>query len=377
MNQPHLGTWSVHDGDAMDAYAAWPTPSTIVSDGAYGVGGFPGDPRTPEGLADWYLPHVEAWSKSASLATTLWFWNTEVGWANVHPVLVANGWKYESLNIWDKGIAHIAGNTNSAKTKRFPVVTEVCAFYTREPRFEFPSGSGTLAHAKVWLLQEWKRTGLPIRTANEACGVKDAATRKYFDQGWLWYWPPAEVMEKLVAYANEHGRPEGRPYYSVDGVAPVTMSEWTSFRSIWNYEHGITNVWSEPALRGAERIKGSMKRAAPRVYTPTHMSSSHLNQKPLKFMRRIVGACTRPGDVVWEPFGGTCSATVAAVELARRGFAAEQVPDFYEIAQFRLSQVEALAPLVSITSAVASHANKQHQMFETPSLLEGDAYRSS
>ena len=30
-----------------------------------------------------------------------------------------------------------------------------------------------------WLRAEWRRTGLPWRAANEACGVSNAATRKY------------------------------------------------------------------------------------------------------------------------------------------------------------------------------------------------------
>ena len=312
---------------------------TIVSDGAYGVGGFPGDPRTPEGLRDWYAPHVEAWSSNASLATTLWFWNTEVGWANVHPLLVENGWKYEFTNVWNKGVGHVAGNVNSLTIRRFPVVTEVCVFYTREPRLSTPSG---LVHAREWLRREWKRSGLPARRANEACGVKDAATRKYFDQGWLWYWPPAETMEKLVEYANEHGLPEGRPYYSLDGVRPVTVKEWAAMRSVWNHEHGVTNVWDLPALRGTERFKGSMQRAAPRVYKPTALASSHLNQKPLRFMRRIIAACTNPGDVVWEPFGGLCSAVAAAVELGRTGYAAEIEPLFQDLAADRLNEAEML-----------------------------------
>lgn len=125
MNDTAAGTWHLHRGDGLDVYNEWPTPGTIVSDGAYGVGGFPGDPRTPEGLRDWYAPHVEAWSSNASLATTLWFWNTEVGWANVHPLLVENGWKYEFTNVWNKGVGHVAGNVNSLTIRRFPVVTEV------------------------------------------------------------------------------------------------------------------------------------------------------------------------------------------------------------------------------------------------------------
>jgi hypothetical protein len=195
--------WEIYNGDALDVYHKWETPTTIVSDGAYGVGGFHGDPRTPEELPDWYRPHIEAWGKHATLATSLWFWNTEVGWASVHPELVKAGWQFEFLNTWNKGIGQVAGNVNSKTIRRFPVVTEVCVYYSRIPQLPVEPGSDHIVHMKKWLRDEWKRSGLPARLANEACGVKDAATRKYFDQGWLWYWPPVEVMMKLVAYANE------------------------------------------------------------------------------------------------------------------------------------------------------------------------------
>jgi site-specific DNA-methyltransferase (adenine-specific) len=335
------GTAQIDVGDAIDFYETWPTPSTIVSDGAYGIGGFPGDPRTPEGLAEWYRPHVEGWSKHASLATTLWFWNTEVGWANVHPLLLQNGWHYEFSNTWNKGVGHVAGNVNGNTIRRFPTVTEVCVFYTREPRFENPTDGGALVPARKWLLDEWKRTGLPIRKANEACGVKDAATRKYFDQGWLWYWPPPQAMARLVEYANAHGSPEGRPYYSLDGHEPITEAEWSTLRSVWNHVHGVTNVWDRPALHGNERYRGSLRRAAPRVYRPTSASATHLNQKPLDLMERIIRACTVPGDIVWEPFGGLCSATIAALALARRGYAAEIDAEFAALALERAQSVRA------------------------------------
>lgn len=329
-------TWTIEHGDALDAYVNWPTPETIMSDGAYGVGGFTGDPRTPENLGEWYRPHIEAWSKAASLGSSLWFWNTEVGWANVHPVLVANGWNYEFCNVWNKGVGQVAGNVNSKTIRRFPVVTEVCVFYTRTPRVPCVPGSEEHVHMKEWLLSEWVRSGLPRRKANEACGVKDAATRKYFDQGWLWYFPPVDVMMKLVAYANEHGDPEGAPYYSLDGLKPVTAEEWASFRSPWNHEHGVTNVWDRPSLRGQERYRGSMVRSAPRVHSPTAMSTTHLNQKPLDLVERAIKASTREGGVVWEPFGGLCTATLAAVNNNRHGFACEVDAAFHALATERL-----------------------------------------
>lgn len=328
----------IHSGDALDAYSRWPAPTTIVSDGAYGVGGFPGDPRTPEDLANWYRPHVEAWSQRAHRATTLWFWNTEIGWATVHPLLVEHGWEYVQALIWDKGIGHIAGNVNGDTIRQFPVATEICVFYRR--RLEFQTGDGSKL-AKEWLRYEWLRTGLTLSQANEACGVKNAATRKYLTQDWLWYFPPPEMMERLAAFANKHGHRAGRPYFSIDGAKPVTAQEWASLRDSWTHQHGLTNVWTHPPLHGGERYRGNGQRSAPRVHNPGKQSAVHLNQKPLEFMRRIITASTQPGDVLWEPFGGLCSAVVAAVELGRNAYAAEPVPAFYNLAIQRVAEAEA------------------------------------
>jgi DNA methylase len=323
----------LHRGDALAAYDKWPAPSVIISDGAYGIRGFHGDTTGVGGLPDWYLPHVAAWSRRAAPATTLWFWNTEVGWASVHPLLVASGWDYVQVITWDKGLAHIAGNVNGKTIRRFPVTTEICAFYQR--RLEV-GGAGGLMPVQQWLRHEWQRSGLALAKANEACGVRNAATRKYLTKDWLWYWPSGEMIERLAAYANSRGAQSGWPYYSFDGQAPVTGKDWDALRHKWRHMHGITNVWQLAPLHGVERVKGTMRRAAPRVYNPSSLSAAHLNQKPLQFMRRILAAVTDPGDVVWEPFGGLASASVAAVETGRFACVAEIDHDFAEIAAQRL-----------------------------------------
>ena len=110
----------LHRGDALDVYRSWPKPTAIISDGAYGVRGFHGDTVGTDRIAEWYQPHIEAWSRLAGPATTLWFWNTEVGWATVHPLLVRHGWEYVQAITWDKGIGHIAGNVNGKTIRRFP-----------------------------------------------------------------------------------------------------------------------------------------------------------------------------------------------------------------------------------------------------------------
>lgn len=325
---PHAeAAWHLHHGDALEAYADWPTPSAIISDGAYGIGGFPGDPREVEALPDWYRPHIEAWSEHSAASTTLWFWNTEVGWATMHPLLVEHGWEYVQVIVWNKGLAHIAGNVNGDTIRRFPVVTEVCTFYRRRLLLPGPNG---LTLAKQWLRGEWQRSGLPLRAANDACGTAHAATRKYLGQDWQWYPPPPHMMERLALYANQHGDPLGAPYFSLNGTSPVTMDEWESLSHPWCHTHGITNAWGAYPLHGNERVRSrgqGSKRA------------THPNQKPLEFMRRIIAASTDEAAVIWEPFGGLCSAAVAAIELGRKAFAAESDHRFAESAEHRLRAV--------------------------------------
>jgi hypothetical protein len=103
-------------------------------------------------------------------------------------------------------VDHIAGNVNGRTIRQFPVVTEVCAFYQRTFTITGPDGP---MPPKQWVRHEWVRSALSLQQANQACGVKNAATRKYLTRDWLWYWPPGEMTERLAAYANAHGRPTG------------------------------------------------------------------------------------------------------------------------------------------------------------------------
>ncbi len=316
-------------GDALEMYEHWPGPVVIVSDGAYGVSGFPGDTPTSDGLIDWYRPHVRAWSAAATGETTLWFWNTEIGWATVHPLLVEFGWEYVGCNVWDKGIAHISGNTNSKTLRRFPVTTEVCVQYVRPPRFVI---SGREVEMKEWLRWEWTRAGFPLNRSNEVCGVRNAATRKYLTQDHVWYFPPPEAFQRLADYANTHGHVDGRPYFSLDGEAPLTACEWARMRSKFDLELGVTNVWSEPAMRGKERVRR----------TDGSGKFIHANQKPARLIRRIIEAASSPGDVVWEPFGGLCTAAVVSADLGRRCFSAELLPEYFSAAAHRLKNADQL-----------------------------------
>jgi len=309
-------------GDSLKLYEGWEAPVAIIADGPYGVAGYPGDPPKADKLGEWYEPHIAEWSKRSTPLTTLWFWNTEIGWANVHPVLNRHGWEYRGASVWDKGVAHIAGNINTASIRRVPPITEICVHYTRLAQFIVNDREASM---KEWLRSEWLRSGLPLCKTNEACGVVNAATRKYFTQCHLWYYPPAGAFNQLAEYANKHGKPKGRPYFSIDGKRPLSGQEWECMRAKFRCEHGVTNVWREPAVRGIERMKNGLK-------------ALHSNQKPLRLVELTIRMTTDINDMVWEPFGGLCTAAVASHHLGRKCEAAEISEEVYALAISRLSR---------------------------------------
>ena len=233
--------FTLHRGDATDAYPDWPTPAAIISDGAYGIrnGETPGDTTDQAELIRWYRDHITAWTAAARPVTTLWVWNTEIGWAMLHPELERHGWDYVQTIIWDKGESGEVPWDGAV----FPVVTEVCAVY---------------------------RLRLEERAANG----------------------PAPAQDRRADAC------------------------------------GLTNVWPHPPLRDSERFSGSSQNTGKAV--------THPHQKPFELMSQIIRAATRPGDVIWEPFGGTATASVAAVTLGRRAFAAERDPRFAGLAYERL-----------------------------------------
>lgn len=312
---------TLYNEDVLNLYRVWDSPRVIISDGGYGVSGFKSDAKSPSELQDWYAPHIEAWANYAKAGTTLWFWNTEIGWATVHPFLEKNGWDYVSANIWNKGIQHIAGNCNLPKLKNFPIVTECCVQYVKRPQFQI---LGDVVTLKEWLRYEWERTGLPLYKTNGACGVANAATRKYFTKDHLWYAPPPKHFEEIVIYANEHGNISGKPYFSLDRKSPITRNEYESLFAVFEGQYGITNVWEHPPLHNGERIK-----------IPGTQKYAHLNQKPLKLIKILLEVSSKPNDLIWEPFGGLCTAGIASLEIKRKAVCAEIDTAIFEVAERR------------------------------------------
>ena len=86
---------------------------------------------------------------------------------------------------------------------------------------------------------------------------------------------------------------------------------------------------------GRKRWNGGGNRAEWRG--PREMNGEHPTQKPLWLMEALVLDFTEPGDLVCDPYMGSGTTGVAAVQLGRRFLGWERDPKYFEIAQRRIS----------------------------------------
>jgi len=100
--------------------------------------------------------------------------------------------------------------------------------------------------------------------------------------------------------------------------------------------------WVLPICSGSERVKGD------------DGTKAHPTQKPEALLYRILLACTKPGDVVLDPFFGTGTTGAVARRLGRHWIGIEREPSYVKVANER---IRSTLPLDE--SAMATMADKR------------------
>jgi modification methylase len=99
---------------------------------------------------------------------------------------------------------------------------------------------------------------------------------------------------------------------------------YTMMKSL-NDDIQMRSDWLFPICAGAEREKGEDGHKA------------HPTQKPEALLYRILLACTKPGDVVLDPFFGTGTTGAVAKRLGRRWIGIERESKYVEVARARIA----------------------------------------
>lgn len=137
------------------------TALLAILDGPYGLGKAAWD-KVPRGgtLADLYQGALDDVGTVCLPSASLYLWNTSAGWAELHPHVLARGWTFRSLIVWDKLTPASMLGWRSARS---PVdTTEVCGLYGRGEWWHEPDEA---AKGNVWpfsmkaLSLETMRTG--------------------------------------------------------------------------------------------------------------------------------------------------------------------------------------------------------------------------
>jgi DNA modification methylase len=99
--------------------------------------------------------------------------------------------------------------------------------------------------------------------------------------------------------------------------------------------------YQDPRASAAGKVLDDVWLDIPRlVGTAAERIPDFPTQLPVALLRRIVGCCSDPGDLVLDPFNGSGTTGAAALELNRRYIGVERSTHFGEIARNRLRRIE-------------------------------------
>ena len=295
----------------------------VISDGPYGLRLAEWD--KVKDLAAFYRPHIAEWSRICAPSASVYLCGTAEGWAEIHPEMVRAGWTFTSLITWVKPNAPAIKGTAMARS--WPDITEVCGFYMRESIGAEPGGAQVLVNEaagasarntiRQWLHTERARAGLTgdalEAAVNEAGGKGNMICRHSFTES-QWLLPTLEQWCALHTAWNRRGDPAGRPYLQRDQSRVFDLAvraeydalraEYDALRAPFALPVGVQNVWTAPLVAGEDRLMGE------------DGTTLHVSQKPMAWAERMITASTRPGNLVFVPFGGTCREAVACESIA-------------------------------------------------------------
>ncbi len=119
-------------------------------------------------------------------------------------------------------------------------------------------------------------------------------------------------------------------------VKPDAMPQVTGDRPGQGYESIVVchancaSKWNGGGLPGVFRLN-SKEPGEEKIHT---------TQKPQALMRHLVSLFTDPGEMILDPFAGSCSTAVACKILGRRCITIEENPKFAELAKRRLERMD-------------------------------------
>lgn len=245
--------------------------------------------RTEQDYIEWSLQWIEEVSRILRIGGTFYCFGYFRMLALLVPYLEKMGLELRQQIIIDKGIKAVSGRA-TRKYKMFPNVTESILFIIKDNK----------KFIKPFFKGRQMAKGLSSKQINEALGVKS-------NGGGMWsiytgknvceQFPTKELWEKLSEILD----------FSI---------EYAKVAQTYNPQMGYTDVWNDIDFYSEKR------------YHPT--------QKPLELINRLIVASSNENDIVFDPFTGSGSTLLSAIDLRRRYLGFELSEEYFNIAKSRI-----------------------------------------
>jgi DNA modification methylase len=258
--------------------------------------------RTEQDYVEWSIKWISEVSRILRYGGTFYLF----GYFRTLALLVPHLEKLEldlrQQIVVDKGMRSVSGRATK-NYKIFPNTTESALFIIKDNK----------KMVKPLLKGQQEKKGLTSKQINEALGVKS-------NGGGMWsiytgknvceQFPTRELWEKLKVILDFD--------ISYDKVAQT-----------FNPEMGITDVWRDIDFYKEKRF--------------------HPTQKPMSLIKRLISASSNENDLVVDPFGGSGSTALSAIQLNRDYITIELDEGYYKTIIDRIKEEH--NPLVHLTSS--------------------------
>jgi DNA modification methylase len=240
-----------------------------------------------EEYLDWFKPIIQEISRISKHSCSLWLFGYVYQLSYLIPIVEAQGFTYRQHITIDKGLRSVAGRTSN-KLKMFPTATEYVVYFHKESR-------GLI---REYLQKKQVETKKSSKDINLHLG-------KAINGGGTWS-TIAGVKQKNIQY------PTREDWDKLSDLFGGMSMDYDDVVFKFNPIQGLTDVWTDIN------------------FYDTKYPKKHPTQKPFKLIERLLLCSTDEGDVVLDPFMGSCMTGLVCKKHGRHFIGCEKEETYAE-----------------------------------------------
>jgi site-specific DNA-methyltransferase (adenine-specific)/modification methylase len=195
--------------------------------------------------------------------------------------------------------------------------------------------------------------GINENSKKVASRGKLAAPKDYGDFDWDKAPPPDDLIE-LIRTKGQHQAFFGGNYFTLPPTSCwLVWDKLNGSNDFADCELAWTN-WPKAVRRLQWRWNGMIRQGNEERYHPT--------QKPLEVMKWVIELCPK-SETILDPFMGSGTTGVAAVQMGRKFIGIEREPKYFEIACKRIEDAQRTFDMFGFNGTTAADFPKQESMF--------------